>query len=769
MIRTRYREARTLVRALYSLPGEGTAAFRAKINLLRQHFVQFNRDVSDICQWLIGLRPGGKKADERSLPFWQSLLDPTIPDFFAQEITGDELRLMLVEAATGWKEEKSLQRLGLSTELRDSIRYIISLPNNKSAMRILNRLQSLERPHQAILLKAATEWVNAKYARVAENRQRQFEEWQKEKLIWESNHPELNSEAIARFNDIFNALDVRIKRPRICRWAKLKEAKDNCDYAGERINLGNTWATHSPLCKKFRAFLNLPNLKKYPKKNFVTSAAMYLQIRYTQRQLPEQRAMDLLFMKEPMCREWFPGIWKDYLKSLEITEETIHKQYSGTLPHCTDFAADKECTFTPHTNLCIQYKDLLKQLPSNLLDLEGTYRDWRAKYLVGPKKPDFRYPSSKSLPTPKIFGKGFFRVDFDQSVLGLRLEGMPHNTFIELAFEPWPADYDLQPKNLQISSVQINFVGTRARAGFRFDIPHAPSRFGLTQDELDELRSRKYPRPSQDAEFLAEARQRLFSTFHGNLPDDLRILAVDLGSSESGAVVFRGQEVEKSLRMKIIKIDRLYDHLPKPAPDKKVDKMADVKTKKYLGLGKDHVGRHLSSLSIAAGEISSRRQIAASSGLADHDLRRLKSHIRWMLRDWVRLNAAQIIDAAVANKVDLILFESLRGFRAPGYDKIDPEKKNRLAFFAYGRIRRKVTEKAVERGMRVITVPYFYSSQFCSNCGTQQQDKKRWNRNKRARKFQCEYSVCQFTGNSDENAARVLAKVFYGKITLPSQ
>jgi IS605 OrfB family transposase len=137
-----------------------------------------------------------------------------------------------------------------------------------------------------------------------------------------------------------------------------------------------------------------------------------------------------------------------------------------------------------------------------------------------------------------------------------------------------------------------------------------------------------------------------------------------------------------------------------------------------------------------------------------------------MIRDWVRLNASQIIKVAERNRADLIVFESLRGYRAHGYDVVDPDQKRRLAFFAYGRIFRKVTEKAVERGMRVVTVPYFESSQHCAECGKKREDYNRWRKNKRDdHSFQCEH--CGHKSNSDENAARVLAKVFWGDIVLP--
>ncbi|OHB73575.1 MAG: hypothetical protein A2Z25_17115 [Planctomycetes bacterium RBG_16_55_9] len=180
------------------------------------------------------------------------------------------------------------------------------------------------------------------------------------------------------------------------------------------------------------------------------------------------------------------------------------------------------------------------------------------------------------------------------------------------------------------------------------------------------------------------------------------------------------------------------------------------------------MGRHLESWAGGAKEISVKRR-QKKPELGDYDMRRLSLHIRWMIRDWVRLNTSQIIEKAEQNNVDLIVFESMRGFSPPGYDKIDEDKKRRLAFFAYGRIRHKVKEKAVERGMLVVTVPYLKSSQFCAKCGKEQQDKNTWKKNKRGHRFICENKECGYKANSDENAAHVLGRVFWGEIKLPEE
>ena len=82
--------------------------------------------------------------------------------------------------------------------------------------------------------------------------------------------------------------------------------------------------------------------------------------------------------------------------------------------------------------------------------------------------------------------------------------------------------------------------------------------------------------------------------------------------------------------------------------------------------------------------------------------------------------------------------------------------------FAFGQIRRKSAEKAVERGMRVVTVPYLCSSQTCSTCGKKQTNTGLWTKNKNEfHKFRCEH--CKETVHSDANAARVLAAGFLGR------
>ncbi|MCD6309075.1 MAG: transposase [Candidatus Eremiobacteraeota bacterium] len=284
----------------------------------------------------------------------------------------------------------------------------------------------------------------------------------------------------------------------------------------------------------------------------------------------------------------------------------------------------------------------------------------------------------------------------------------------------------------------------------------------MSQDEIDELRS-KYSRQSQDEEFLRVTREKLLNSFNGDLKQDLKIITIDLGEIGASIGVFKGKECIKAQPLKIIKINKLFDRPPELDQKDSTKKSEEkIKCEKQKGLRKEHLGRHLESWAKESSKIMKKRPL---SKLGDHDLRRLSLHIKWMIRDWVRLNASQIIKAAETEGADLIVFESLRGFTAPGYDKIAEEKKRWLAVFSYGRIRHKVKEKAVERGMRVITVPYRYSSQICSKCGKIQKKKGKWRKNKKKHLFECEF--CNHKDNSDDNTVKVLAKVFWGDISLP--
>ena len=745
-------------------------------------------DVSELCQWLMGLhRRFADTAQPGSFgAFGDFFLEPTLDGTEADESERDRWRLALFDDVAGFRPTEALGEAPVPDTLRQPMNQAAAQPKTPTAQRLFGRLRALEPAHRLVLLKAAAEWVVARYQRGMENWVRQREEWEKEKKEWECRHPALTEDVRKRFTDVFKSLKdperddrpgVRRKRPRICPHNRIAENKNNCIYAGEK--------GHGPLCWKYVDFVKEQKKKKksFNEKHFAENAEKYLEFRRNPERRPvergsenKQRALERLYKAVPQSRPWFADAWTDYLRTLGLNEQTVVQE--GRLPHCRKISGEtwekSKCLWNPHTDLCRQYKEALDGLNAPTRSLEPQYREWRREYLAGPRKPSFRYPSSRDLPMPKIFGADFHEIDFDGSILRLRLDDMPQGEWIEFGFVPWPRDYRPSRKEVgdKVTSVHVHFVGTRARVGFRFDVPHASSRFGCTQDELDELRSRAFPRRAQDQAFLDAARQRLLDSFTGDAGRDLRLLAVDLGETGACATVYKGKTPTADVPLKIIKIERLYEQLPRD--------LKDV----TRGLRKEHVGRHLKKVAEGAAEVAKHRPKAGvpSATLRDHDFRGLSRHVAWMIRDWVRLNAAQVTAAAEEHCCDLIVFESLRGFYAPGYDKMDPEKKRRLAMFAHGRVRRKVAEKAVERGMRMVTVPYYESSQFCSACGHEQGDKGLWRKNKKDHKFKCECGGskakvpeadsrpqcrCIASLNSDANAARVLARVFWGEILLP--
>ncbi len=774
MASTRYSESRTLVRRLRRLPGESRADFRGKVLRLRRRFQQFNTDVSEICQWVMSHRPGGKKGCDATREFWDFFLEPKPIPCEQDEDEADRCRRIVFDAAAGLEPQSRILEIGLGPSLLESVQAVGKTTPTVAATRLFQRLAALDVSHRQVLVKAAAEWIVARYLRGYENWQRQREEWAKEKAEWEaqSEHVALSESARDGFNEIFKDLGIKNKRPRVCTWERLQANKNDCQWAGERISVGGCWKSHSSLCAKYKSFLESyarqsnagGNLRKY----FVPNAEGYLNLRLRRTPRGSRGAAMAVFLQECPRAQWFRQAWAAYLQALGITEQTVLAA-GGGLPHCVEFASDRDCAYNVHTDKCQEYRRRLQASP-DLQPLEGLYREWRAKYLSGPAKPCFQYPSQRRLPMPKIFGKGYFRVDFANSLLELRLEDGAEGRFDGFRFAPWPADYEPRPQDAEITSVHISFAGTRARVGFHFRVRHKTSRFAVSQDEIDDLRSRRYPRQTQDAQFLAEARKRLLESFDGDAERPVRLLAVDLGTEGGSAAVFEGRRFVAAQPLQVVKIEKLYEARPKPDKTGR-EKMSKDKRKEagQKGLGPGHVGRHLESWARGAQDIADKRRTAspepAAVRVGEHDMRRLSLHVRWMIRDWVRLNARQIIEAAEQNNVDLIVLESMRGFRAPGYDKLDEDKKRRLAFFAHGRIRRKVREKAVERGMRVVTVPYLRSSQVCAGCGTPQQNKDAWRKNKAQHRFRCEN--CGREYNSDENAARVLARVFWGEINLP--
>lgn len=770
MANTRYRESRTLVRSIHRLPGESPQEFKAKATRLRRHFEQFNSDVGAVCQWLMGLRPGRPKGLPEAAPFWEFFL---VLDR-AGETTAetDRARRGAFEAALGLATLDDVRLGGHDGSLMASIEAIRARPLTQSAARLVERLATLDPAHRQVLAKSAAEWIVARYLRTHENSEKHRAEWKREKDEWEHAHPELTDTLCVEFNALFKGLNdglndeaLRKKRPRICEWERLKDLRDNCKFAGERIGKQN----HAQHCKKYREFLGTLEGKK--QRYFPERATEYIQL--LRQRAPTGNDPMADYLRTNPKYKWFKAAWGKYLHAMKLKPETLKEH--GKLPHCTRFGDEHECAFNQHTELCTRYRQALGALP-HLQAVEPLYREWRRHYLVEPRRPQFQYPSARDLPMPKIFGTGWFEADFQANRLRLRLDDMRPGEFLEFRFKPWPREYSPQPGDTAITSVHINFQGVRPRAGFRFGATHAAGRFDLSQDEIDRLRSQDFPRQAQDQQFLDAARERLLAAFTAGDPRrDLRLLAVDIGASSAFAAVYHGTRREHTVPLKVLKLDKLYASDPRKGQDNKKDKgggkpaAADPpkEEERLKGLVRDHVGMHLGEWAEAAAALAQKRGPGHAT-LACHDLRRDTLHIQGMLRDWVRLNTSQIIDLAVEHQVDLIVFESMRGWKAPGYDKPElAQKKRDLAYFNHGKIRRKVTEKAVERGMRTVTVPYFKSSQHCARCGKEQLEKKRWEKNKKAKRFVCEFEGCGQACDADENAAAVIARVFWGEIVLP--
>src|SRR5262249_26090291 len=132
----------------------------------------------------------------------------------------------------------------LAESLGAAILEVTQRPKTPNSMRLFERLSAFQPAHRLVLLKAAAEWIVARYQHGVENWQRQHEEWEKEKKEWEASHPELTEPVRATFTGVFKTLvenpegggskGLRRKNPRICSYDRLSQNKDNCAYAGEK-------------------------------------------------------------------------------------------------------------------------------------------------------------------------------------------------------------------------------------------------------------------------------------------------------------------------------------------------------------------------------------------------------------------------------------------------------------------------------------------------------------------------------------------------------
>src|SRR5690606_39378467 len=80
------------------------------------------------------------------------------------------------------------------------------------------------------------------------------------------------------------------------------------------------------------------------------------------------------------------------------------------------------------------------------------------------------------------------------------------------------------------------------------------------------------------------------------------------------------------------------------------------------------------SSDVCSSHLRSKHGAPADATQRNHDFRNLKRHVRWMIRDWVRHNVSQIIAAAERHQCDLIVFESLRNQKVPGYERSEERR-----------------------------------------------------------------------------------------------
>lgn len=764
MKRTRYKEERTLVRKIQCIPGEDKNEFKRdknefkrKVLLLRRHFEQFNRDVSDLCQWLMGVRPDGKYGSEQTSAFWELILNPEFED--TDEKTTDKYRRMIFDVAAGFAKEATPSGVPITPEQMESIKYVATLKRTQSAEKLFSKLRDNE-TQRMILVKSATEWIYARYKKAFESWEDRMRVWKFNKEKFESENPELTEKIRESFNEIFSELGIVENRARLCGWIRLKELRNNC---GSRDDM----ETHENLCQKYLELTESESWKNNPNsKFFLKNVRNYLEIFAHKPHGSAEQAMKS-FCEKYKNASGFVKFWHFYLDQMGINENSIVEN-NYCLPHCfkNEIAEKKNCKNKKHTEKCEKYRNYL--LPrKDLQDVEGEYREWRRRFFKEPEGPSFCYPSAKNHPTSKIFGAGYHDVDWDNSKIKLRLDDMGKDEFLEFGFLPWPEDYTPQPKENRdiVTSVHVSFVGTRPRVGFRFSVPHNKGRFNITQDEIDELRKGMHLDNRPESEFVSAVREKLRKAYNGDWEKSIRILAIDLGTGGSGAALYQGGEFVDSELLKVIKRKK-YELETRREKDESDEK-------KQKGLSLEHYGRHLKVFSERASEIAKNKPVG-NQELSSHDLRSSSIHMRSMIKDWVRLNTHQIIDTAEKNEVNLIVFESLRGQKAPGYDEVDIHRKKekaRMAFWSYGKIRFKVTEKAVERGMLVVTVPEFKSSQRCGVCGKLHDKPKKCIEEKLLKRtFSCSDPACSNKGiDSEKNAALVLARMFLGEIEMVAE
>jgi hypothetical protein len=152
------------------------------VQLLREHFQTFNVDASEICQWLMGIRPGNKREIEGTEPFWDFIIEPsdTLTDVDEDEI--DKHRRRVFDVVIGIQPDESPSPPPPDS-LLESMRLVATIPKTPTAERLFQRLGKYEPSHRQILIKAAAEWIVTRYQNGVKNWEPRHKEWEKEREV----------------------------------------------------------------------------------------------------------------------------------------------------------------------------------------------------------------------------------------------------------------------------------------------------------------------------------------------------------------------------------------------------------------------------------------------------------------------------------------------------------------------------------------------------------------------------------------------------------
>src|SRR5262249_41959634 len=155
---------------------------------------------------LMSLRAKNGSGDPGVPVFWDFFLNPTVQAIEGDETESDRWRLAVFDEVAGTAPVRELAGRPVAESLRVAMREVADRPKTPTAERLFQRLRGLEPPHRLILLKAAAEWIVARYQHGVDNWTRQRDEWEKEKQEWESRHPELTEPVRNAFTGIFKNL-----------------------------------------------------------------------------------------------------------------------------------------------------------------------------------------------------------------------------------------------------------------------------------------------------------------------------------------------------------------------------------------------------------------------------------------------------------------------------------------------------------------------------------------------------------------------------------